>query len=540
MSGQTAATARWLRPSRPIFARGRASSGSWTRGWRRVDGLAEVCEAVRLLCAREELDGDEVSELVRDDRGAKDPKAVEDAVDRILDGEVPADARAAVAIAEQLEERFGEPLHSRHLSGPLERIARKLVLCFSLLLGLGCLYIVIGGLLEGESERFGSLPGPAALAMFLFALGFLGLFEALHTSGTQLRLADLRGLAREWPRAYASNRRLRDDNGMERFLAGRQIVVVITVFFVAGLSSFPAMTTLPFVDVPLPAVLGPAIVLGIPGALVVLWVAQLAPQFYATRNSLQLMNTRVAGWALDLAFALEAVGLAQPSRWVPRRGTSRRIPLSAGLRWEQDAEERDGDGLVSINRRWRCGPDGSWARVASSTSVRQTGHAAVMDSNLVLPVAPSSLRLAGEIKTAEGASRPAAPTDHEEESLATGGRRFRKLIVPAVGAFAEGEYAQASVEADYEVAVSHDAIPVERPARFLLWRLALEEEPRHFPHVRLRMYKLGDGPEELSALGEEIRLHPSRGADGLPVVTYSHPFPPANTLFVFDWEVVWP
>jgi hypothetical protein len=532
-----AATTRWRLPR--ILDSSRTSDWLRTRGWWRVVGLEEICTKIQSVCARESLGLDEVIELIGDEREGSVPPHIGEAVKRILAGGVPDEPRAAVLVAERLEERFGERLDSARLSGPLERVSRRFVLAFGVLLGLGCFYIVVGGLLEGKSERFGSLPGPVALAMFMVALAFLGLFEALHTSGTQLRLADLRGLARDLPRACESNRRLRDDNGMERFLAGRQIVVVITVFLVAGLSSFPSMGTLPFIGVPVPGALAPIIELGIPGALVVLWVAQLAPQFYATRNSLRLMNTRAAGWALDLAFALEAVGLAQPSRWVPRRGTAKRIPLSAGLRWDQDAEERDGDGLVSINRRWLCGPDRSQARVASSTSVRRVGHAAVVDSNLVLPAAPSSLQLAGEIRTVGGSSRPVAPTDHLEEPLPTGDRRFRKLIVPAVGAFAQGECAQASVEANYEVPVARDSVPVERPARFFLWRLGLTEEPLHFPHVRLRLYRVGEGLGELTAIGEEVRLYPSRGSDGLPVVSYSHSFPPPNTLFVFDWEVVW-
>jgi len=509
------------------------------RNWRRIDGFEKLCGQIVALCARESLSADEVIELVRDDPAVTVTGDMKRAIEQMLAGGLPDDPVTVVVAAECLEARLGERLDTDRLSGPLRRLGRRAVLVFSGFLGLGCLYIVVGGLLEGQSERFGSLPGPVALLMFGLALAFLGLFEALHTSGTQLRLADLRGLAAELPRAYRLNRRLRDDEGMERFLAGRQIVVVITVFFVAGLSSFPSMSTLPFVDMPVPSLLDPIVELGIPGALVVLWTAQLAPQFYATRNALRLMNTRAATWALDLAFFLERIGLAQPSRWIPRRGSSSRIPLSPALRWDQDADELDGDGLISVNRRWRCGSDRAHARIASATSVRRAGHAAVSDSNLVLPAAPSSLRLVAEIKTPTGVSRPVAPTDYSEESLPSGDRRFRKVIAPAIGPFAEGECAQTLLEADYTNPIGRDSVPVERPARFLLWRLALSEQPLHFQHVRLRIYRMGDRFGDLTRIGDEIHLVPIEGSDGLPVVTYSHPFPPANALFVFDWEVTW-
>lgn len=532
-----AANPRWHWPLRGSHPR----LWGWLRArtWRRVDGLEDLCSEIRAICLRESLSADEVVELVRGVSSAPVPAETAVAAEQILAGGLPTDHRAVVTLAERLEERFGEYLDTHRISGPLRRAGRRLALAFSTVLGVGCLYIVVGGLLEGQSERFASLPGPLALAIFVMALAFLGLFEALHTSGTQLRLADLRGLVRELPRACELNRRLQDDNGMERFLAGRQIVVVITVFFVAGLSSFPSMTTLPFLGLPLPGFLDPAIEWGIPGALVVLWTAQLAPQFYATRNALKLMNTRAAGWALDLAFFLEAVGLAQPSRWIPRRGTSSRIPLSPALRWDQDTEERDGDGLISVNRRWRCGPTDASVRVASATSVRRSGHAAVADSSLVLPVAPSSLQLGAEIKTPSGGSRAVAPTDYKEEPLPTGDRRFRKVIAPAIGAFTAGECAQALLEAGYEFPIERDAVLVERPARFLLWRLALSEQPLHFADVRLRLYRTGEGLADLTSVGEDIHLYPVEGSDGLPVVAYSHPFPPVNTLFVFEWEVTW-
>lgn len=513
-----------------------------SRRWPRahVRGLAELAEQILALYRREGIGIEEASVLAG--HGVEIHKdRIERTLGQIFAGECPDDAGATVALAHDLEQRFDAPLPADDLAGPLRRAASAVARLFGVTLGVTCFYLVLGGLLAGESERFSGLSGPVALLLFGVALVFLGIFEAMHTSVTQLRLADLRGLAQVYPRALAVHRRFRDEKGIASVLAGRQIVVVITVFVVAGLSSFPGMDYLPFTHTPVPAPLKPAIEIGLPGALVVLWIAQLAPQFYATRHAVAMMNTRVAGWALDLAFALNAMGIADPSRWMFRgQHGSEPIPVSPALQWEQSAAEIDGDGLLSINRRWECGESASHLRVISTTAVRRGGHPVVVDSSPILPSAPKALSISSDIAAEDGRVRQVAPTEYGEDPFIDGHQRFYKSVVPAVGSFDAGDRAQVAVEAEYPGHLQQDAVYVDRRVRFLLWRLVIEADAIRVSAVRVRSFRVGSGPNELTPIGEEVRIEPDQHVAGKPSkFSFALAFPQPGTLYSFEWEASW-
>ena len=157
----------------------------------------------------------------------------------------------------------------------------------------------------------------------------------------------------------------------------------------------------------------------------------------------------------------------------------------------------------------------------------------------MLPDSPSSLSIAADVLDGTGAVRVAAPTDYYEDGLSGGDWRLHKVLAPAVGSFSAGERARLTVEADYGSAIVRDAVHVTRQPRFLLWRLSLSEEPLRIGDVRVRAFRVGDGLGDLSAIGGEARLAPEPGDGGLPSFSHALAFPPPNTLFVFEWEVLW-
>lgn len=504
-----------------------------------VRGMPELVEAMVGLYRREGIGEKDAFTLATANGSALDPARTQRVLAQLFAGELPVDVKGTVALAHDLEQRFDLTLPTDGLAGPIARAGWMFARCIGVVLGVSCLYLVVGGLLLGESERFGGLSGPAALVVFGASLAFLGLFEAMHTSVTQLRLADLRGLADTYPRTLVAHRRFRDDTGISRVLAGRQIVVVITVFVVAGLSSFPHMEMLPFTDVEIPTLFLPAIEIGFPGALVVLWVAQLMPQYYATRNAVAMMNTRIATWALDLAFALDAMGIADPSRWVfSSAHAHERIPISPALQWEQNAAEVEGDGLLSVKYNWQCRRDGATLEAVSTTAVRRDGHPLVDDSSLTLPSGSSALSISSDIAGANGATRICAPTDYAEDPLPGGQVRLHKPVAPAVGSFTSGDRIQVAVDAVYSRPLQRDSVLVERPTRFMIWRLSLEDSALRVSDVTIRTYRVEGGPGDLTPTGEELRLRPEPDSSQTSF-SYAVAFPPSNTLFVFEWEVTW-
>lgn len=504
-----------------------------------VKGMPELVEAIVALYRREGIDEKDALTLAAATGSALDPVRTQWVLAQLFAGELPSDVKGTVALAHDLEQRFDQTLPTDGLAGPLARAAWICARGVGIVLGVSCLYLVLGGLLQGESERFSGLSGPTALLLFAASLAFLGLFEAMHTSVTQLRLADLRGLAETYPRALVAHRRFRDDDGISRVLAGRQIVVVITVFVVAGLSSFPHMETLPFSEIDVPAFLKPAIEIGLPGALVVLWVAQLMPQYYATRNAVAMMNTRIAAWALNLAFALEAMGIADPSGWpFSRAHAHERIPISPALQWEQNAAEVEGDGLLSVKYNWRYREDGATLEAVSTTAIRRDGHPLVDDSSLTLPSGASALSISSDISTVDGTARICAPTEYAEDPLPGGEVRLHKPVAPAIGSFSFGDRVQVALDAEYSRPLERDAVFVGRPTRFLTWRMTLADRALRVSDVTIRTYRVESGLDDLTPTGEELRLPPETDS---PETNFSYAvaFPPPNTVYVFEWEVTW-
>jgi hypothetical protein len=191
--------------------------------------------------------------------------------------------------------------------------------------------------LTGSSRASGA-DGVGASARVQLAVG-RDYVDRGEGAAVQIRRADLGALSDTHPRALRLQARLRGASGIDRFLAGRQIVVVFTVFFVARLSSCPTLDHIPLTQVGLPAATRPLLGVAIPGALFVLWFGQLVPQFVATRRALKLANSRLGSAACSSALALGSTGLAHLGFWIAGRlqGEPERIPSSRRSRWEQSA-----------------------------------------------------------------------------------------------------------------------------------------------------------------------------------------------------------
>lgn len=446
-------------------------------------------------------------------------------------GQVP-DPRTLALVGERLGELTGRPLAVAALATRPARVRAAAASAFAALLTALCGYLVIGGLLEGQSSLMEGRSGLAALAAFAVVLAVLGLFEALHISVTQLKTSDLSALADRHPRAVALHREFRTDEGIKRFLAGRQLVVVVTVFFVAGLSSFPDMVTLPGTALPVPALLRPFLDVGAPGALFVLWLGQLAPQFLATQRALAMMEARIVGVAFRTALVLEAIGFAKPGFWLSAWDrSSEQIPSSPALRWRQAALELDGTGVLTMTREWSVDGRASTLRADTATAVFDDRRDAYTDTSITLPRAAGALAMSSELQPGDGdAGRTLLATGFSEEPLAGGDRVLQKAALPAVGSLHAGDVVLTRLAAHFEGTVRRDVVRVDRPARLLVWRMTLAEPATCLSPAR--MTELRDGDE-----GPATALEPRVDADGRHCLEHTIAFPQPGTTYVFDWHV---
>ena len=494
--------------------------------------LERCATRLRTLTENEGLTADNVRQLLG-------PSSADEcaALDFLFDERSTASRRAMRRVLERLEDRLGVALGATELTSSVTRVGRRIADLVGVVVGLASGYIVVGGLIEGDSLLLGDSVGPLGLLLFVGVLALLGLFEALHTSATQLKIADLGALAQRFPRAAALHRHFRTDHGLARFLAGRQMVVVFTVFICSPLSSFPGLAYWPLTDQPLPALLHPVVAIGLPGALFVLWFGQLVPQFLATRHAVRLTNARLVALAFRVAYALEAAGLARPGFWMTSwdHGTEK-IPSSSARRWQESASELVGYGSVGVLREWTILTTCTELSAATTIRLFRDGATSITDGSLLVPGAPMRMTLDAHAIRPDDGRIGLAPSTHREETLPTGDRRFHKPLLSAVGGFRSGDTLHVTMDADYASDPARDLVHIDRPVRYVLFRVVPEHQPVVMGPATLRTYSVGDGLGDLTESRSPTRIEPRLG-DGLPVLEHVIEFPPPDTLYVLEWQI---
>lgn len=446
--------------------------------------------------------------------------------------------QALALIAKRLGDAVGRTFDHKRVVGPGQRALSRLSTVVGGMIFLVVSYLVIGGLALGESHLLGDQGGVVSLVAFFASLLVLGLFEALHISVTQLKTSDLTGVALTHPLALRLHREFRDNFGIQRFLAGRQIAVIFTVFLISAITAFPDMETWPLTETSLPGVVRPLLAIGVPGAFFTLWLAQLAPQFIATERPLTLMSARVVGVAFRIALVLEAIGLGKPGFWISDAlpDAEEKPPSSPGKRWAESASEVEGLGVVGIKRFWRVGPERSGLEAETITAFFGDGRQSWIDRSIMLPGAAEHLELDMTLR-GQNAEFGLFQTGLSEERLQSGDRRLHKSAIPAVGAFGPGDSLSTRLSASFAGPISRDVVHTDRPVRYLLLRVEPASEPAHMPPAHLWTYRVGDGVTDLTPEGEPLLILPSMEDRGLPVIEHVVVFPQANTLYVFEWEI---
>jgi hypothetical protein len=181
-------------------------------------------------------------------------------------------------------------------------------------------------------------PAWASLAVLVCLLITLAVVEGLEVSVLSLQLRRLDAVRTKFPRAYSTHAEVTaSGKTVARFLSGRQVFVIMLVFLIAQLTSFPEMTMWPFTSIPLPDWMSPWFQLiflkwGLLGAFVAVWIGQLAPKLIANDDSIKFLNVWNMKVITKLALFTDALGLTLPSSWISKsllRGhTSREFPYT--------------------------------------------------------------------------------------------------------------------------------------------------------------------------------------------------------------------
>mmetsp|Transcript_5330 Transcript_5330/g.15197 ORF Transcript_5330/g.15197 Transcript_5330/m.15197 type:complete len:411 (-) Transcript_5330:127-1359(-) len=155
---------------------------------------------------------------------------------------------------------------------------------------------------EGQTDF--SVPVAWNMCLMFASITFLFYLEGLQVGLLALFRQDLRGRERQFPGTERVFALASKGDNLQRFLLGRQFLVVFIVFLCSQVCTLHVRRP---VGIP-SALWWPVVKTGLPGSLVVLAFGQLTPQVLASRCPLQFCNTVGAYIALVVSLAVESAG----------------------------------------------------------------------------------------------------------------------------------------------------------------------------------------------------------------------------------------
>jgi hypothetical protein len=512
-----------------------------------VAQLEPLAEQVRQEVVRHGLEWEDLPQTLRvqgeRDRLPDETQArVIDAAETVVrDGGVPDDVGAFRELVHEVSSLFNVEIDASPLDSSWRRALRFAPKVVAVVLFAIVTYFLLGGLLGGYSHL---APNRwVAMGLFVFLVALLACVEALHISVTLLRLKDLNGVRDEFPRTFKAHEIFRHEAGTERFLAGRQLFVIITVFFAAQLTSFDAMTNYPGTHTQIPSWFHTVFLKqGIVGALFILWEGQLTPQFYANRRPRHFMNNWVISKLFSAALFMEAIGVTKPGGWLAARvAPEPAIPVSAEERYRQAIEEIDGSGAVGVKKVWSIS-DGAAAHLDCDVSYRfeLDGIQEARDDSIAIHGSVEGVRGEANLLGLDGASREldaTGPTlDHGEDGAVV----VAQTAQPRYGPFRKGDVLLMHTELDFARSAGLDQVSITEPTQYLLFRVELGGSPRAIRGARVQGFRIGETPTAAALVGQrpmlDRDLELTQTEDGTPCYEFTVLYPPPNSHYLVAWE----
>merc|ERR1712038_350415 len=222
---------------------------------------------------------------------------------------------------------------------------------FSLGLLLFSGVVVCYAILEQKTSMWKEIPGWASLLIFIFVLWCLCVME-----GLQIALVELKKLNPEYyqtshPTAFKLGQLACSGDNIERFLMGRQVFVVCSVFFAAKLTTIHGRDPDGFLFYVPEWVQKVFLETGLLACVVVVIVAQLMPQIVASIYPVQFLELLVMRPAYWACIALETTGLTHFC-WILAFLFSRVFRMKDEqfeIRVEGNDEKRNGNDNIKIS-----------------------------------------------------------------------------------------------------------------------------------------------------------------------------------------------
>merc|ERR1711934_625584 len=204
---------------------------------------------------------------------------------------------------------------------------------FSTCVFAGSVFLMIYGI----GYEYARLPGAWWLHMIILVVMMITL---AYLEGLQVALIDAKKCVEKLtPCALSTFNLTKEDESMGRFLCGRQVLVIFSVYLASQVTAFADMKTWPYTDTEVPDWFYVGVCkTGLPAVIVICAVSQLLPQLVAVSHPDIVLRAPAAYAWVGLALGVEFIGLARCAAllgWAIEKC----LPPSYMIPWNQDFEQ---------------------------------------------------------------------------------------------------------------------------------------------------------------------------------------------------------
>ena len=465
----------------------------------------------------------------------------------LVEHKVPGDINALRLVAMDIENMLYVELPVQLLEIRLVKYGRIARSGLSILLFISVFYMVVGAILTEPSNLIGTNNANpvVAIGVLMVLILILGMFEGLQISIATLRYKDLYSLRWKYPQAYSINTMFRGVLSTNRFFAGRQLFVVIIVFVAAQLTSFPSIQTWPLTDVPFPQWMSPWFEtvfykLGILGALFVLWLGQLTPQFLANTNPQRFLNLFGARFMLSLALIVDSLGLTDPGKWFARRwkGQEEYISPSPIERYQSNTISERGYGRVGLKKVWTIHRNSATLDYHSTIIFTQPGFQTITDEALFIKGSAINITPNRTLYNQDDSipNREVVASFFYTSPIPndSGWNCVTQQLEPSYGEFLKDDILSTDIRVVFDQA-EEDQISILQPTKYILFRAKFTEAPKTV-NAGVKVVKIDESISKYDLINDkQFKVRQSK--HGTLYVQYIEFYPEVGNNYIFSWEV---
>jgi hypothetical protein len=394
-------------------------------------------------------------------------------------------------------------------------------------------WAVIGAILTRENEVAAATSVGLTMGILAVAIVWLALLEAAHIGAVALSAADVSELGATHPRVVRPHTHINTKGKLERYLAARQVGVVLTVFLISELTRTPGLRYLPGTVIAIPAGFDILFRIGAPGALLVLVIGQVLPQIITARMPAKLMNTLPMAGAFHVTRVIGLLSLAEPARWMVGwvRG-SERIASAARKRYEDTTVDATGYGALASSCVVIVEDHETNVTTVRAVQFHNDEWEALNVDFAVCPSSPNAVAVEavvirdGEPVPAEASEINAIQDDGGE------GLRLHTTIAPAIGSFKAGDVLRVKAVMRYMgVELGAIANPVSMPTKLAAVRVILVNPVLPVPPARCELTRAGEHGN-----GRDPRLAPRVRSDGTVEFSALAQYPDLGSRMAVSWS----